>query len=222
MLSRLSSRYIAFGVVALSLVFAAAWYFLLYQPGLANAQVIRDEISKLEDEKAVGERARANIAQLCGVVGNLRVQQTAFLRALPRTEDISTLLNELRGTIQGNSAQLNSVSRSAGAAQASALPLPPGVRAISINLGVEGTFGSFYGVLAAVEALQRFSKVETVSLGLSSQGDSFNPKLNAQMAMTTFVYDNPNRDNLQAQAENPLCQSAPSSSNAPSTPGTPR
>ncbi len=220
MLSRLSSRYIAFGVVALSLVFAAAWYFLLYQPGLANAQVIRDEIAKLEEEKATGERARANIAQLCGVVGNLRVQQTAFLRALPRTEDISTLLNELRGTIQGNSAQLNSVSRSPGAAQAT--PLPVGVRAISINLGVEGTFGSFYGVLAAVEALQRFSKVETVSLGLSSQSDSFNPKLNAQMAMTTFVYDNPNRDNLQSQAENPLCQSAPSSSNAPSTPGTPR
>ncbi len=217
MLSRLSSRYIAFGVVALSLVFAAAWYFLLYQPGLANAQVIRDEISKLEEQKAVGERARANIAQLCGVVGNLRVQQTAFLRALPRTEDISTLLNELRGTIQGNSAQLNSVSRSPGAAQATALP--PGVRAVSINLGVEGTFGSFYGVLAAVEALQRFSKVETVSLGLSSQGDSFNPKLNAQMAMTTFVYDNPNRDNLQSQVENPLCQSAPSN---PSAPGTPR
>jgi type IV pilus assembly protein PilO len=213
MLSRLSSRYIAFGVVALSLVFAAAWYFLIYQPGLANAQIIRDEVSKLEEQKAVGERARANIAQLCGVVGNLRVQQTAFLRALPRTEDISTLLNELRGTIQGNSAQLNSVSRSAGAA--STVPLPAGVRPISINLGVEGTFGSFYGVLAAVEALQRFSKVETVSLGLSSQGDSFNPKLNAQMAMTTFVYDNPNRDNLQSQVENPLCQSAPSTTGAP-------
>jgi type IV pilus assembly protein PilO len=213
MLSRLSSRYIAFGVVALSLAFAAAWYFLLYQPGLANAQIIRDEISKLEDQKAVGERARANIAQLCGVVGNLRVQQTAFLRALPRTEDISTLLNELRGTIQNNSAQLNSVSRGGGAAQTVALP--QGVRSIGINLGVEGTFSSFYGVLAAVEALQRFSKVETVSLGLSSQGDSFNPRLNAQMAMTTFVYDNPNRENLQAQVENPLCQSAPSTSGAP-------
>ncbi len=215
MLSRLSSRYIAFGVVALSLVFAAAWYFLLYQPGLANAQVIRDEIAQLEDKKAVGERARANIAQLCGVVGNLRVQQAAFLRALPRTEDVSTLLNDLRITIQNNSAQLNSISKGASSAASSATPLPAGVRSLGINLGVEGTFGSFYGVLAAVEALQRFSKVETVSLGLSSQGDSFNPKLNAQMAMTTFVYDNPNRENLQAQQENPLCQSAPATTGAP-------
>lgn len=213
MLSRLSSRYIAFGVVALSILLAVAWYFLMYTPGLANAQTIRDEISKLEEQKAVGERARANIGQLCGVVGNLRVQQAAFLRALPRTEDVSTLLNELRITIQNNSAQLNSISRSGGPAGGAALP--QGVRSLGINLGVEGTFSSFYGVLAAVEALQRFSKVETVSLGLSSQGDSFNPKLNAQMSMTAFVYDNPNRENLQAQAENPLCQSAPSTTGAP-------
>lgn len=215
MLSRLSSRYIAFGVVALSLIFAATWYFLLYQPGLANAQVIRDEISKLEEQKAVGERARANIAQLCGVVGNLRVQQAAFLRALPRTEDVSNLLNDLRITIQNNSAQLNSISKGASSATSTTTPLPAGVRSLGINLGVEGTFSSFYGVLAAVEALQRFSKVETVSLGLSSQGDSFNPRLNAQMAMTTFVYDNPNRENLQAQEENPLCQSAPATTGAP-------
>lgn len=209
-LSRLTSRYIAFIVIALSLLTAGLWYFLMYQPGVTTAEDLRLKISELEEKKSVGERARTNIAQMCGVVANLRVQQAAFLRALPRTEELSTLLGELRNTIASNAAQLNTISRSAGGAATSTTPLPPGVRSVGINLGVEGTFGSFYGVLAAVEALQRFSKVETVSLGLgTTSNDTANPRLNAQMALTTYVYDNPNRDNTQVSAENPLCQSAP-------------
>ncbi len=221
-LSRLTSRSIAFIVIALSLLTAGLWYFLMYQPGLTTADDLRLKISELEEKKAVGERARANIARLCGEVANLRVQQAAFLRALPRTEELSSLLGELRNTIAANAAQLNTISRSAGGVLgASTAPLPQGVRSVGINLGVEGTFGSFYGVLAAVEALQRFSKVETVSLGLGATGsDNANPRLNAQMALTTYVYDNPNRDNTQVSAVNPLCQSAPTGT--PTGAGVPR
>lgn len=188
MLSRLSSRNISLLVIALSLLLGILWYFMMFAPAQAQAQLYRDEIDQLEASKRIGESARRNITELCAEVGTLTQRRDAFLKALPPTEQLANLLDELRGSVATSGGQLTSVTRTASAPSAD---LPAGVQSINVGLGESGTFGSFYKSLRAIENLQRFARVETVTLQLSGQATSYNPPLTSTTSMTAFVYDAP-------------------------------
>lgn len=208
MASKLTSRTIALIVLGASIVVAAGWYFLLYQPAQARLEAVRTEIAGLEDRKRTGENARRNVVQLCGTVADLRLEKAAFLRKLPRTEELSGLLTELRDRIATNEGLLQNVARSRDGDAG----LPAGVRSISVDLGVRATFANFYSILAAVEQLQRFSKMRTLAMTVDQQALSFDPDLNAQMRLTAYVYDapvEPGADAEPADVANPVCQAAP-------------
>lgn len=208
MATKLTSRTIAFIVLAASVVIAVSWYFMMYQPAVAQLETIRAEIATLEDRKRVGENARRNVVQLCSTVAELRVEKAAFLRKLPRTEQLSGLLTELRDRIATNKGLLQNVARS----RDNDASLPAGVTAISLSLGVRATFGDFYSILASVENLQRFSKMRTLALTVDQQATTFDPNLNAQMRLTAFVYDAPadGADTAEpTDVANPVCQATP-------------
>lgn len=222
MLSRLSGQNIALIVIGLSVLIAILWYFTWYSNTLAEMDTVRTEITALNDKKAVGERARANVVQLCQVVGDLQRQKAEFLRALPSNEQFSNLLNTFRLQVSANRGQINSFVRNTATTTTSTTP--PGVKAINVNMGWEGTLDSIRGLLVSLEQQQRFLKVENLSLAQAPERFgannepviTVNPLLESQMAMTAYVYDNPNRDN-QAAPVNPVCQSLPGSQTVPGT-----
>jgi type IV pilus assembly protein PilO len=207
----LSGQNIALIVIAVSVLAAVAWYFTLYSNTLAESDTIRGEIETLNQQKQVGERARANVTQLCQTVADLERQKADFLRALPSNEQFSGLLETLRTQTGTNGGRINSLNRSAGSATGGAVPA--GVKSIGINLSIEGSLDAIRGLLGAFEQQQRFLKVETLSL---TQGGTLagpnvaasNPTLSSTMAMTAYIYDNPNR-NADAAPVNPVCQAVP-------------
>ena len=210
----LSGQNIALIVIAISVLVAATWYFTLYTNTLAEADAIRNEITTLNDRKLVGVRARDNVVKLCQVVTDLQLQKAEFLRALPSNEEFSSLLDTLR--IQaaraggGPSKGISSLGRTAGASAGAAIPA--GVKAIGINVSLEGTLDGIRGLLASFEQQQRFMKVETLSLaqagGTDPNAPVTNPLLASTMAMTAYIYDNPNRT-AEVTPINPVCQSVP-------------
>jgi Tfp pilus assembly protein PilO len=213
MLSRFSGQNIALIIIGLSVVLAAVWYFTLYSNTLTEADTVRTEITTLNDRKLVGERARANVVQLCQVVTDLQRQKAEFLRALPSNEQFSTLLNTLRIQISATKGQLNSVGRSAGSVSANT---PAGVKSINVNMSFDGTLDSIRGLLLSLEQQQRFLRVEGLSLSQSSAqfgpGNQpvapSNPLLASQMTMTAYIYDSADRSS-EATPINPVCQTGP-------------
>jgi type IV pilus assembly protein PilO len=214
MLSRLSGQNIALLIIGLSVVVAAIWYFTLYSNTLAESDVVRTEITALNDKKLVGERARANVVQLCQVVTDLQRQKAEFLRALPSSEQFSSLLNTLRIQVSATRGQINSIGRSSGAAAGAAVPA--GVKAINVTMALDGTLDSIRGLLLSLEQQQRFLRVENLSLAQSSvqfgQNNqpvaAGNPLLASQMTMTAYIYDAADR-NSEAAPINPVCQTVP-------------
>jgi type IV pilus assembly protein PilO len=211
MLSRLSSRNIALIIVGVCALLGILWWTLLFTPTQANIGTLQTEIGdelapapeSLLGRKQVGERARANVTQLCGTVASLKTEQAVFLQKLPDRTKLADLIDDLKNKILASGAEINSISPSAG----NAANLPAGVRTLNLALALDGTWSSITNVLQSVESLQRFSKIETLSLSTST-ANSFNPKLGTQIAMTTYVYDNPATANSSAvTGENVLCQS---------------
>jgi type IV pilus assembly protein PilO len=211
MLSRLSSRNIALIIVGVCALLGVLWWTLLYTPTQANIATLQTDIGdelaptpeSLRGRKQIGERARATVTQLCGTVASLKTEQAVFLQKLPDRTKLADLIDDLKNKILASGAEINSISPSAG----NAANLPAGVRTLNLALALDGTWSSITNVLQSVESLQRFSKIETVSLSAST-ADSFNPKLGTQVAMTTYVYDNPATANSSAvTGENVLCQS---------------
>ena len=216
MLSRLSSRNIALIIVGICILLSVSWWTLLYTPTQTNIATLQTEIGdelaptpeSLRGRKQVGERARANVTQLCVTVASLKTEQAVFLQKLPDRTKLADLIDDLKNKILASRAEINSISPSAG----TTANLPAGVRTLNLSLALEGTWSSITNVLQSVESLQRFSKVETVSLSVSGTG-SLDPKLGTQIAMTTYVYDNPATANSSAViGENVLCQSTSMSS----------
>ena len=210
----LSGQNIALIVIAVSVLVVITWYFTLYSNTLAETDVVRSEISTLNDRKQVGERARDNVIKLCQVVTDLQRQKAEFLRALPSNEQFSSLLETLRvqaGIAGGGTGKgINSLVRSAGATTGAIIPA--GVKSISINASFEGTLDGIRGLLSSFEQQQRFLKVETLSLAQAGGTDPnvpvTNPLLTSTMVMTAYIYDNPNRT-AEATPINPVCQSVP-------------
>jgi type IV pilus assembly protein PilO len=218
MLSRLSNRNIALIIIGVCALLGVLWWTLLYTPTQANIAVLQEKIGdelaptpeSLRGQKQVGERARANVTQLCVTVGSLKTEQAVFLQKLPDRTKLADLIDDLKNKILASKAEINSISPSGGVAT----NLPAGVRALNLALALDGTWSSITNVLQSVESLQRFSKIETVSLSVSGT-NSFDPKLGTQIAMTTYVYDNPATANSSViSGENVLCQSTSMSGGA--------
>jgi type IV pilus assembly protein PilO len=204
--AKTTQRNLALLIFALTIALGLVWYFYLYSPALAAAEERRTEIAALDIEKQQGLAARRNIAGLCAEVAELKVKRAELLAALPPEERLANLLDQLRGSVIQGGSTLNSVTRSRAAG---ASTLPEGVKTVEIGMGTEGSFGSFYRTLRAIESLQRFSRVNTISLSLRGEPESLDPELVVQAAMTSFIYDPAGGRDNAAEAEVASCNNLP-------------
>ena len=226
MLANLSSRIIAFIVIGISVLIALIWYLTAYQSAQTTIADLSTQIDALEAKKQVGENAQRNVVRLCGVVAGLEREKINFLAQLPSSEQFSVLLSGIRNNIASNQGQLNSIARQLATAGAATIPV--GIRAVNLTLNLEGTYGSLFGILVALEKQQRFLSVQNLNFSQATQAFSTdidpktitNPKLASSLNIAAYVYDDPNR-NTQSNV-NPICTGLPTSETpAPTTPTTP-
>jgi Tfp pilus assembly protein PilO len=208
MFSRLTGQMIALIVLVLTILVAVLWYTSFYQPVLDEQAALRTEIADLDQKIEVGNRAKANVPQLCAEVANLQVQRKEFLNALPSKEQYADLIRTFKLQIGNNKGQINSLTRAAGTTSGT---LPAGVRAVSTNLSMTGTFGSMVGILQSLEGQQRFLRLDGLNLNLNSNptdaGNQTDPKLTAAVAVIAYIYNA--AQGTVDRPLNPLCQVAP-------------
>jgi Tfp pilus assembly protein PilO len=207
--SRLTGQMIALIVLVVTILVAALWYTSFYQPVLDEQAALRAEIADLDQKIQVGNRAKANVPQLCAVVADLQVQRKEFLNALPSKEQYADLIRTFKLQVGNNKGQINSLNRSAGAATGT---LPAGVRAVSTSLSMTGTFGSMIGILQSLEGQQRFLRLDGLSLTLGSTNttttvNEADPALSAAVSVIAYIYNA--AQGTVDRPLNPLCQVNP-------------
>ena len=221
--SRLTGQMIALIVLVVTILLAVLWYTQMYQPVLDEQAALRTEITDLDQKIAVGNRAKANVPQLCTVVADLQVQRKQFLNALPSKEQYADLMRTFKLQIGNNKGQINSLGRSVGATTG---VLPAGVRAVSTALNLTGSFTSVIGILQSLESQQRFLRMDGVNLTLGGNNNNAattettsDPKLTAAISVIAYVYDAAR--GAVDRPLNPLCQ-VPVITTPVTTPEVPR
>lgn len=179
MLARLGQREWALIAIALTLVVALLWYFLLIVPIRQETESVRQEINALIPERDKGRQAQRALPELRATIAELQAERQAFLRALPKEERLSQVLNEILTEALRSGVTVRSFTRSPTSA-----PVPE-VRAVNLALSLEAPFPETYAYLQRLEGLSRFSSIS--GLNLSAQGQEVNPSLNTSLTLTLYV-----------------------------------
>jgi len=178
-LARLGQREWALIAIALTLVVALLWYFLLIVPTRQETDSVRQEIGALIPERDKGRQAQRALPELRATIAELQAERQAFLRALPEEERLSQVLNEILTEALRSGVTVRSFTRSPTSA-----PVPE-VRAVNLALSLEAPFPETYAYLKRLEGLSRFSSLS--GLNLSVQGQDSNPLLSTSLTLTLYM-----------------------------------
>lgn len=179
-LSRLRQRDWAIIFIVLSVIGAGLWYWFMYRPTQENITALEDEIARLDTQIERGEAARRNLPALRLAVAELEQDRREFLAELPKESDVADLIDSLRISASEADVIVNSLG------QGSAGEDIQDVRPIGFSLATTGTFAETMAFLGTLETLQRFTKINQVSLSVSEQVE--NPPLNANFGFTVYVF----------------------------------
>ncbi len=191
-LSRLKQRDWAIVLLVLSLILAGLWWWLLYTPTQESIADLEAEIDRLDVQIERGEAARRNLPALRLAVAELEADRREFLAQLPTESQVSNVIDDLRLSASDADVVVNSLG------QGSAGENIQDVRPIGFSLATTGTFGETMAFLGTLEGLQRFTKINQVSLSASDPFDD--PELNANYGFTVYVFtgDDPGESDLAA------------------------
>lgn len=179
-LSRLGQREWALLVMALTVVLALLWYFLLIVPLRQETETVRNEIATLIPERDRGRQAQRALPELRAAIAELQAERQAFLRALPREERLGEVLNALLSEAARSGVTVRALNRSPTSA-----PVPE-VRAVNLALSLEGPFPETYTYLKRLEGLSRFSSISGLSLAVAGEPTP-NPTLNTSLTLTLYM-----------------------------------
>lgn len=179
-IGRLRGRGWAILLAVLSLLGAGVWYLYAYRPARQEIAALEEEIERLDLRILRGEAARDALPDLRRTVAELEAERVAFLEQLPTESEVADLLDQLRDTAAETGVLIGSISRGGSSEDV------PDVRAIDFSLAGEGSFARTMTFLARLENLERFTRIEQVSLSTSEAADD--PTLTADVGFTVFVF----------------------------------
>ncbi|AFZ69238.1 type 4a pilus biogenesis protein PilO [Deinococcus peraridilitoris] len=205
-LSKLKGRDVFLIVVVLVVLASALWYTLFYSASKAEIDNKKLELESLATQVQASRAAVAQLPALQQDVAQLSLQRDELLRALPATAKMGSLLSEIRTNVLASGAELTGVTQGGGQAAG----LPAGVRPLGISLSLDGQFAPLYRVLKSLEAMNRFSTINSVGLTMGNP-ESFDPKLSGQVALTIYTFD----PSAAGQAGNNAPNAAPAAPSAP-------
>ena len=190
-LSRLKQRDWAIVFIVLSVIGAGLWYWYMYRPSQERIASLEDEIARLNTQIERGEAARNNLPTLRLAVAELEQDRREFLSQLPAESEVADLIDSLRLSASEADVELTSLGQGGGGEDIQ------DVRPIGFSLATAGAFGETMSFLATLESMQRFTKINQVSLSASEAVDD--PALNANYGFTVYVFTGEDPGDPEAQ-----------------------
>ena len=181
-LRKLKQRDIAIIFVVLSIIAAVLWYFYMYQPTQDQIGVLESEIGRVDQQIVRAEAARNNLPELRIAVAELEQDRREFLAQLPRESEVAALIDQLRVSASDSDVIIETFSQGGGQDEGI-----DDVRPIGFSVSTSGAFPETMAFLGILEQLQRFTKINQVSLNVSEQNVD-NPPLNSNYNFTVYVF----------------------------------
>jgi len=179
-LARLKQRDWAIIFIVVSVIAAGLWYWFMYRPTQETIAELEAEIVRLDTQIERGQAARRNLPALRLAVAELEVDRREFLAELPTESDIADLIDSLRASAADADVTVNSLGQGGGGENIQ------DVRPIGFTLATTGSFAQTMSFLGTLETLQRFTKIQQVTLSVSEQVND--PNLNANFGFTVYVF----------------------------------
>lgn len=187
--------------IAVAALLGLLWYFYLYSPGKLTAQTLRDENAQLETDIVIGRAARASLPELRASIAKLKEERDSFLALLPEENEVAELLDQLRSAARTANVTFSGITNGGPSTD-----VVPGVRQLNFNLATEGNYGRTIAFLRSLEALPRFTRVQSVALGTGAPGEettTADPTLSAGYDFTVYVYTGIDPDTVDPAATDP-------------------
>lgn len=151
------------------IITSAAFFFLVYQPKTIEIEDAETELQTLETETA---QLRARVASLRRIEDRLveyrdAVNQMAV--SVPGDPEMDVLIVELNQLAVDSGVEWLS-----GAWSVPAEPDPQGLRAVPVNISVEGQYFEVLGYLYGISEMDRLIVVDSLAFSPTLQDDGFN------------------------------------------------
>ena len=153
----------------------------MYQPTRENIVVLSTQIEDLDRRIRQGEEAVRNLEDLCLTVAELEQDRRNFLAQLPLESEIANLIDQLRFSASESDVLITNFSQGSGNVDIE------DVRAIGFTISSLATFFETMTFLGFLEDLQRFTKINQVSLS-AGDGLTANPQLSANYNFIVYVF----------------------------------
>ncbi len=213
---KLGSRERALIGIAVAALLALVWYFYLYSPGKVTVQTLTSENAQLELDVTKGRAARASLPELRASIAKLKEQRDSFLALLPEENEVAELLDQLRSAAVMAGVTFSGITNGGPSSE-----VVSGVRQLNFSLATEGSYGRTISFLRALEALPRFTRVQSVALGTGTggeEGETADPTLGAGYDFTVYVYTGVDPDTADPNATDPTATGVTDSTTETETP----
>ena len=180
-LRNLKQRDIAIIFIVLSIIGGVLWYFFMYQPTRDEIAGLTAEIEDLDRRIQQGEEAVRNLEDLRLTVAELEQDRREFLAQLPLESEIANLIDQLRLSASDSDVLITNFSQGGSNTEID------DVRVIGFNVATQATFFETMTILGLLEDLQRFTKINQVSL-TTNEDSIVNPELNSNYNFEIFVF----------------------------------
>ncbi|WP_420595647.1 type 4a pilus biogenesis protein PilO [Deinococcus sp.] len=199
-------RDLFFIVLAICLLALLLWYFTRFQVRQQQIQELQSQLELSDTQLATLQSQQAQLPGLRADVQKLEVEQDVFTKALPDTVKMGQIISDVQDSVLAADGSMDGVTSSAS----SEANLPAGVKAVNLNVSLQGRFAPIFRSLRSIETLGRFSKITGVNMTLPAP-NAADPKLSSTINMTVYTFD-------PSQAQ-PAAPTTPG--DAPAAPGAP-
>lgn len=188
---KLKQRDLAIIIALLCIAAVGAWWQFMRQPSMDRITNLKTEITKVENDIEVANRAKRELPALREEISGLELERIAFLRELPTENEVAQLVGRLRMAAATSDVLLTQVGSGTGIRES-----VQGVRPLAFNVATLGKYPNTLSFLRQLESFQRFTKIVQVGFSVDEQGVG-NPNLgtNYDFVVYTFVGDDPGAGN---------------------------
>jgi len=161
---RIGLREIVFFTLVLCIPVGAWWF--VFRPNSAKAESIAQEIKAKEHNLTQANRASATIVSLRNEVGEIEKAMGYFKSKLPNQRQIPMVLEQISTLVRRHRLKLDSICPAMRnrAAQIQYAPEGGPYSELDIDIRVEGDFLDFYAFLQELEALERITRVQKLTV----------------------------------------------------------
>ncbi len=172
----MSTRKLYSLAAAAIVLLAAAWYLAIYRPSSAKIASAHNSYASAASQVSKLDSQVASLQALEAHIPADKARLASLEAAVPTTENLRSLLDQLHALATSTGTELTTVSPSppqsttANQSSSAAASSSTGLQEIPVTMSATGTYGQLTTFMSGLTSLQRSMVIQSLSLSSGSNG----------------------------------------------------